>query len=65
MTMAAAATQSSACAVKEARRVPRRLGPRARWKREKQKEPMLKESSDVPDLIQRVLSVGAARPRPM
>lgn len=65
VTMAAAAAQSAACSAKEATRVVRRAGDRSRWKRAKMKEPMQKDSSEVPDLIQRVDWVGAARPRPM
>jgi hypothetical protein len=41
------------------------LGPKKRWKRLKKKEPMQKKPSEVRDLIQRVDSDGAARPRPM
>lgn len=65
VTMDAAPMQRAACRVKEAMRVARRLGPKCRWKRLKKKEPMQKKPREVPDLIQRVPSVGAARPRPM
>lgn len=63
--MAAATTQRAAWVAKEAMRVARRLGEKWRWKRLKKKEPMQKQPREVPDLIQRVLCVGAARPRPM
>lgn len=65
VTMDAAAMQRVACSVKEAMRVERFLGPKCRWKRLKKKEPMQKKPREVPDLIHRVPSVGAARPRPM
>lgn len=45
--------------------VARRLGLKCRWKRLKKKDPMQKKASEVPDLIQRLLSLGAARPRPI
>jgi hypothetical protein len=65
VTIEAAMMHRVACKVKEAMRVARFFGPRRRWKRLKKKEPMQKKPREVPDLIQRVLSVGAARPRPM
>lgn len=65
VTMEAAAMQRAAWREKEAMRVARFLGPKCRWKRLKKKDPMQKKPREVPDLIQRVPSVGAARPRPM
>lgn len=63
--MDAAAMHRIACSVKEAISVARFLGEKCRWKRLKKKDPMQKKPSDVPDLIHLVLSLGAARPRPM
>ena len=63
--MAAAAMHSAAWSEKLAMSVPRRLGLKRRWNRLKKKEPMQKQPSEVPDLIHRELSVGAARPSPM
>ena len=65
VTIEAAAMQRTAWRVKEAMSVARFLGPKCRWNRLKKKDPMQKKPREVPDLIQRVPSVGAARPRPM
>ena len=51
--------------MKETQSTQRRLGVKRRWKRLKMKEPMQKAMRDTPDLIQRLDSWGAARPRPM
>jgi hypothetical protein len=55
----------SAWKEKLATRVPRRLGLKWRLKELKKKEPTQKQPSEVPDLIHRVPSEGAARPSPM
>src|SRR4051812_16158526 len=60
VTMDAAPSVSSICAVKDAQSTHRRLGEKKRWNRLKTKEPAQNESSDTPDLIQRVDSLGAA-----
>lgn len=48
--MQAAAMVSRAWAPKETHRTQRRLGEKKRWKRAKKKEPMQKESREMPDL---------------
>src|SRR4051812_10102834 len=65
VTIAAAPTVRSSCAKKDAHSTQRRFGEKKRWNRLKTKDPAQNEASDVPDLIQRVDSVGCARPRPM
>ena len=50
VTMQAAAMVRRAWAPKETHRTQRRLGEKKRWKRAKKKEPMQKESREMPDL---------------
>jgi hypothetical protein len=65
VTIEAATIVSSIWSRNEAQSTHRRFGEKYRWKRLKRKEPRQKQPSEVLDLIHRVDSRGAARPRPM
>lgn len=62
--MAAAPMISAIWKANDAHSTHRRFGENRRWNELKNTEPTQKHPSDVPDLIHRVDSYGAARPSP-